>query len=236
MVIIISNFEEIVFLIVIDWYTSHTTCLDAEFIRAWVNGFAWNAERNCILIERPSGFRIKRCHYDIIEFIQNIWSKEKGSNEQFQMRYSLFQSRNGLLGSVIQIDSTEKDKLRWPQSYFLNRLFYLWIGKPESLRIFLALSTLVPSKRTTRGKSKLIDLWCKKYLKSIEFWIVKMILDYRQAFTTPLAMVAQSTIPPKTLTKIAFTCLSSLIMRNASLTWCSWTLPPTSRKFAGSPP
>ena len=39
------------------------------------------------------------------------------------------------------------------------------------------------------------------------------------AFTTPFAMVAQLTIPPKTLTRMAFTLESSEMMRKASLTW-----------------
>ena len=74
---------------------------------------------------------------------------------------------------------------------------YLIISKPDSFRIFLAASTFWPSSRTTSGISRLSVL---------------------HALTTPLAMMEQSTMPPKTLTNIAFTFLSSLIMRNASFT------------------
>ena len=62
----------------------------------------------------------------------------------------------------------------------------------------LALSTLVPSSLTISGISSLMDL---------------------QALTMPLAMVAQLTMPPNTLTRIAFTPLSSVMMRNACFTW-----------------
>ena len=86
-----------------------------------------------------------------------------------------------------------------------SRSTALWMGKPESFKICLALSTLVPSSLTTRGISRLME------------W---------QALTIPLAIVAQLTIPPKTLTRIALTCLSSLIIRNASRTW-----PAKKRKY-----
>ena len=81
------------------------------------------------------------------------------------------------------------------------------MGKPDSAKIFLALSTFVPSNLTTNGNFKSMDL---------------------QAFTTPLAIVAQFTIPPKTFTRMALTLLSSLMILKASRTWCSWTDPPTS--------
>ena len=86
-----------------------------------------------------------------------------------------------------------------------SRSTALWMGKPESFKICLALSTLVPSSLTTRGISRLME------------W---------QALTIPLAIVAQLTIPPKTLTRIALTCLSSLMIRNASR-----TCPGMKRKY-----
>ena len=70
--------------------------------------------------------------------------------------------------------------------------------KKKKRQTCLALSTLVPSSRTMSGISSLMDL---------------------QALTMPLAMVAQLTMPPNTLTRIAFTPLSSVMMRNACFTW-----------------
>ena len=58
------------------------------------------------------------------------------------------------------------------------------IFKPLFLIISLAFSMLVPCKRTMSGTLSLM---------------------VRQAFTIPLAMMAQLTIPPKMLTKMAFT-------------------------------
>ncbi|KNC26320.1 hypothetical protein FF38_00873 [Lucilia cuprina] len=58
------------------------------------------------------------------------------------------------------------------------------MGKPEFCKILRASSTFVPSRRTTSGTFR---------------------LSFFEAATTPLAMVAQLTIPPNTLTKIPFT-------------------------------
>ena len=43
-------------------------------------------------------------------------------------------------------------------------------------------------------------------------------------------------MPPKMLTKIPFTLGSAVMILNASVTFSAVAPPPTSRKFAGSPP
>ncbi len=58
------------------------------------------------------------------------------------------------------------------------------MGKPLSLSIFLPRSSLVPFMRTTKGTFKLVAL---------------------QAVITPVAMVSHFMMPPKMLTKMAFT-------------------------------
>ena len=58
------------------------------------------------------------------------------------------------------------------------------IGRPDSFKIRLASCTFVPSNLTTNGTDNVILL---------------------KAFTIPLAIVAQLTIPPKILTNIPFT-------------------------------
>ncbi len=49
-------------------------------------------------------------------------------------------------------------------------------------------------------------------------------------------MMSHFMIPPKMLTRTALTFLSARMIRNASLTCSTFASPPTSRKFAGSPP
>src|SRR5467141_2134894 len=89
------------------------------------------------------------------------------------------------------------------------------IGRPESARIFLPSSTLVPSSRTTSGTRRLTAL---------------------DASTSAVAMTSQRMMPPKMFTRIAFSDgLRSMIL-NASVTFSVVAPPPTSRKFAGLPP
>ena len=85
----------------------------------------------------------------------------------------------------------------------------------DSAKIALPSSTFVPASLTTSGTSK--D-------------------NASVAAITPLAMMSQRMIPPKILTSIPFTFGSSRIIENAVLTCSSFAPPPTSRKFAGSPP
>ena len=56
------------------------------------------------------------------------------------------------------------------------------------------------------------------------------------AWTTPRATRSQRTIPPKMLINIDFTFLSAKIIRNPFYTVSALAVPPTSKKFAGSPP
>ena len=56
------------------------------------------------------------------------------------------------------------------------------------------------------------------------------------ASTIPWATRSQRTIPPKILTKIAFTFGSLKINLNAVSTLLASAVPQTSKKFAGSPP
>src|SRR5205823_614718 len=71
------------------------------------------------------------------------------------------------------------------------------IGRPESLRIFLPRSSLVPFMRTTSGTERFTSL---------------------AAPTTPSAMVSHFMMPPKMLTRIALTFgLESMIL-NAAVT------------------
>ena len=88
----------------------------------------------------------------------------------------------------------------------------LMIGKPESAKIFLPNSSFVPFIRTTSGTDKLTAL---------------------HAVTTPSAITSQRIMPPKILTKIAFTLLFLSIILNASVTFSAVAPPPTSKKLAG---
>src|SRR5262249_35318643 len=76
-------------------------------------------------------------------------------------------------------------------------------------------STLVPSRRTTSGTESLTVL---------------------AALMMPSAITSHFMIPPKIFTRMAFTFLSAVRILNASVTCSSVAPPPTSRKFAGSPP
>jgi hypothetical protein len=89
------------------------------------------------------------------------------------------------------------------------------MASPLSFRIFLPSSTLVPSRRTTSGT---------------------LSPRSRVAATTPWAMTSHFMMPPKMFTKMPFTCGLFRIMVNAFFTCSSLAPPPTSRKFAGSPP
>src|SRR5258708_5908450 len=89
------------------------------------------------------------------------------------------------------------------------------IGRPESARIFLPRSTLVPSRRTTSATLRPTCL---------------------AAATTPSAITSQRMMPPKMLTRIAASFgLRSMILK-ASVTFSVVAPPPTSRKLAGLPP
>ena len=56
------------------------------------------------------------------------------------------------------------------------------------------------------------------------------------ASMTPLATRSHRTIPPKILIKIALTFLSERMILNPFFTVSAEAAPPTSKKFAGSPP
>jgi hypothetical protein len=61
-------------------------------------------------------------------------------------------------------------------------------------------------------------------------------LTSRAAETTPVAIVSHFMMPPKMLTRIAFTFGFDSMILNAAVTRSVVAPPPTSRKFAGSPP
>src|SRR3990172_5875177 len=89
------------------------------------------------------------------------------------------------------------------------------IGSPDSARIFLPRSTLVPSSRTTSG-----TLRCTSFA----------------AATMPSAMTSHFMMPPKMFTSIALTFGFLSMILNASVTFSAEAPPPTSRKLAGPPP
>src|SRR5690554_1236642 len=89
------------------------------------------------------------------------------------------------------------------------------IGRPDSARIFLPRSSLVPFMRTTSGTFRSTS---------------------RAAVTTPLAMVSQRMMPPKMLTRMPLTLGFLSMMVKAAVTFSVVAPPPTSRKLAGSPP
>ena len=91
----------------------------------------------------------------------------------------------------------------------------LMIGRPESFKICLPSTSLVPFIRTTKGTCKLTALL---------------------AATTPLAMVSHFMMPPKMLTKMAFKFGFFNMILKASVTFSVVAPPPTSKKLAGSPP
>src|SRR5688572_22994151 len=84
-----------------------------------------------------------------------------------------------------------------------------------SARICFPRSTFVPSMRTTSGTDR---------------------PSSRAASTTPSASTSQRRMPPKMLMKMARTALSDSRIRKAAFTFSVLAPPPTSRKFAGSPP
>ena len=87
--------------------------------------------------------------------------------------------------------------------------------RPDSSMIRLPSSAFVPSSRTTSGTSRPTCL---------------------TAATTPFAIVSPFMMPPKMLTKIPLTLGSRVMILKAAVTFSSVAPPPTSRKFAGSPP
>src|SRR5665213_125503 len=93
------------------------------------------------------------------------------------------------------------------------RLSAVIIGKPLSRRILRPSSTLVPARRTTSGTR-----------------------SPRAACTTPCATQSQRLMPANMLTSMAFTPGSASTKLNADATRSGDAPPPTSRKFAGSPP
>src|SRR5262249_27766014 len=89
------------------------------------------------------------------------------------------------------------------------------IFSPDSLRIFLPSSTLVPSNRTTSGTCRLTS---------------------RAAATTPSAITSQRMMPPKMLTRMPSTLGSRRMILKAAVTRSLVAPPPTSRKLAGEAP
>src|SRR5216684_4378326 len=89
------------------------------------------------------------------------------------------------------------------------------MGRPDSLKIFLPRRTLVPSSRTTSGTCSATS---------------------RAAATMPSAMTSQRMMPPKMLTRMPSTLGSERMSLKAVVTRSLVAPPPTSRKFAGSPP
>src|ERR1700689_2202214 len=89
------------------------------------------------------------------------------------------------------------------------------MGSPDSARIFLPSFTLVPSSGTPRGTCRLIS---------------------RAAATTPSAITSHRMMPPKMLINRPSTWGSERMSLKAVDTRSLVAPPPTSRKFAGSPP
>ncbi len=83
-------------------------------------------------------------------------------------------------------------------------------------------STFVPSRRTTSGT-----------LKPIE---PSGFLNFVAALMMPCAITSHRMMPPKMLTSTPLTLGSDRMIPKASVTASSVAPPPTSRKFAGSPP
>src|SRR6267143_5925392 len=88
-------------------------------------------------------------------------------------------------------------------------------ARSESAINFFPASTFVPSSRTINGTDN---------------------FNVFAALMIPCAMMSHFMIPPKMLTRIAFTFLSAIRILKASVTCSSVAPPPTSRKLAGSPP
>src|SRR5207253_9680188 len=88
-------------------------------------------------------------------------------------------------------------------------------ASPLSFNNCFPLSTFVPSRRTTSG--------------TVSFTVFAALM-------IPCAITSHFMMPPKMLTRIAFTFLSAIRILKASVTCSSVAPPPTSRKLAGSPP
>src|SRR6202008_1469935 len=86
---------------------------------------------------------------------------------------------------------------------------------PLSLRIFTAISSLVPVSRMTSGTLS-------------GFCLI--------AVTIPFATSSVRVMPPKMLNRIVFTLGSLVMMRSAATTFSGFDEPPMSRKLGGSPP
>ncbi|EGE56097.1 malate dehydrogenase [Rhizobium etli CNPAF512] len=89
------------------------------------------------------------------------------------------------------------------------------IARPDSFRIFLPSSTLVPSRRTTSGTLRPTSL---------------------TAAMTPSAMTSHFMMPPKMLTRMPSTLGSAVMILKAAATFSLPAPPPTSQKLAGSLP
>src|SRR5262245_950908 len=88
-------------------------------------------------------------------------------------------------------------------------------ARPDSAKSSLPRATLVPSSRTINGTA---------------IWVACA------AAMMPSAMMSQRMMPPKMLTRMAFTFGSERMILNAWVTRSLSAPPPTSRKLAGSPP
>src|SRR5690606_21665480 len=90
-----------------------------------------------------------------------------------------------------------------------------WMARPDSASSLRPCSTLVPSRRAMTGTVQPTSL---------------------TALMMPSAMRSLRTMPPKMLTRMAFTLGLARMILKASLTRSALVPPPTSRKLAGSPP
>ena len=90
------------------------------------------------------------------------------------------------------------------------------MSSPLFARIARPFSTFVPSSRTTSGRPRARPPSWRR--------------------PRPRAITSQRMIPPKMFTRMPWTVGSSRMIRNAVVTCSAVAPPPTSRKFAGSPP
>src|SRR6185437_6955110 len=119
------------------------------------------------------------------------------------------------LGVVVDEDTHAAFPVASATAFFTASSMSVIALNPFSVRIFTAISSLVPVRRMTMGTLS-------------GFALV--------AVTIPFATSSVRVMPPKMLNRIAFT-LGSLVMILSALTTFSGLLePPMSRKFAGSPP
>ena len=89
-----------------------------------------------------------------------------------------------------------------------SKSFALLMGSPDSLRIFLAASTLVPEIQLKCNDNNINNLFLEPILPSKRTIKGTLSSIDLEAPTIPDAIVAQLTMPPKTFTKMAFTFLS----------------------------